>query len=293
MATGIAAPAAHLPGQPASNQAIARLGAVVDAWEHDLGSVVADETYRQDVVRLPRSGVTRESNRPPREGRVLVSELTLIHFDEPSEWIGFRSVSTVDDRRPPAPLPSLVELMNDPSLTWDERWRRVRDISAAFNIGSIARDVNLPTFALAALRTSSQRRFQYTMPRAESVGGERLRVIGFRERARPTLVAGLRGRDVALEGKVWFTDGEWRVRRTQIELRDRVVPLPEEATQVREEELTSRITVTFGPDENVGTWVPLEMRERYDHSWGETTTGHATYGNFRRFRTSGRLIRPR
>jgi hypothetical protein len=34
------------------------------------------------------------------------------------------------------------------------------------------------------------------------------------------------------------------------------------------------------------------MRERYDNSWGETTTGQATYSNFRRFRTSGQLIRP-
>ena len=45
---------------------LARLGACVDAWERELGSVVADEAYDQLVTRLPRSGVTREPNTPPR-----------------------------------------------------------------------------------------------------------------------------------------------------------------------------------------------------------------------------------
>jgi len=47
-----------------------------------------------------------------------------------------------------------------------------------------------------------------------------------------------------------------------------------------------------GPDVQVGAWVPVDMRERYDNSWGEVTTGHARYSNYRRFRTSGRLVRP-
>jgi hypothetical protein len=34
------------------------------------------------------------------------------------------------------------------------------------------------------------------------------------------------------------------------------------------------------------------MRERYDNAWGEVTTGRATYTNYRRFRTSGRIVRP-
>jgi hypothetical protein len=46
-----------------------------------------------------------------------------------------------------------------------------------------------------------------------------------------------------------------------------VLPPPEVGGQARDEELSSRITVVFGPDANVGTWVPVEMRERYDNSW--------------------------
>ena len=93
---------------------------------------------------------------------------------------------------------------------------------------------------------------------------------------------------------MWL-EASGRVRRTEIRLRDRVLPPAaggREEDRVRDEDLASRITVSFRPDQNVGAWVPLEMRERYDNSWGEVTTGHARYSNYRRFRTSARLVRP-
>lgn len=269
----------------------ARLGAAVDRWERELGSVVADEYYQQSVVRLPRSGTTRETNRPPREARTLRSEVTLIHFDDPSDWIGFRHVLAVDGRIPPGRI-SPAEVLDNNDLSWDERWRRVLDISAAFNIGSTARDVNLPTFALAALRTGHQPRFEYSGSASATIDGERMRVLSFRERSRPTLVSGWRGKDLPLSGRVWFT-ATYQVRRTEILIRDRAVPLEEDAHLAREEDLVSRITVDFGHDNAVGTWVPLTMRERYDNAWNETTTCEARYSAFRRFRTTGRLVRPR
>jgi hypothetical protein len=282
-------------GQSGRDDVLARLGAYVDAWERELGSVVADEAYHQSVVRLPGSSVTRVPNRPPRETRELVSAFTLIHFEGGvADWLGFRSVTRVDGKGVAAPGPSLAELMKDDRLSWQERWKRVRDMNAAFNIGSISRDVNIPTFALAALRTVNHPRFRFSRPRSDTVDGKVLTVLELREQARPTLVSGLRGRDVPLNGKVWLDAREGRVRRTEIRLQDRVLPPPEVGGehQTRDEELTSRITVVFGPDSNVGTWVPVEMRERYDNSWGEVTTGRATYANYRKFRTTARLVRP-
>ena len=136
--------------------------------------------------------------------------------------------------------------------------------------------------------------FASQTPRSDTVDGEVLTVLDLREEGRPTLVSGSGGRDVPLNGKVWFDARDGRVRRTEIRLRDRVLPPPEavEEQRKREEDLTSLITVVFGPDANVGTWVPVEMRERYDNSWGEVTTGRATYTNYRRFRTTARLVRP-
>ncbi len=293
---GAMASAAAVGGDQAGRtDVLSRLGAYVDAWERELGSVVADETYEQTVVRTLRSGSVRGASGPPREARLLTSEFTLIHFDEGvSEWIGFRDVKLVDGKPVAVPGPTLNELMNDAQLTWRERWARVRDMSAAFNLGSIARDVNLPTFALAALRTVNQPRFSYSTPRTERLDGELLTAIDLRERVRPTLVSSVDGRDVPLAGTVWFDAHDGRVHRTEVHVRDRV-PAPKESGNEHsapDQDLSSRITVVFGAAPTVQAWVPLGMRERYDNAWGEVTTGRATYANYRRFRTSGRMLRP-
>jgi hypothetical protein len=285
---------AALRAQSETQTNLARLGAYVETWERDLGSVVADERYVQSVARQPRSELSRERLVPPRETRLLISEFTLIRFDDgPTEWVGFRHVISVDGAAVKAPGPSLQELMQDPRLTWRQRWERVRDLSAAHNIGAIARTINLPTFALSALRPGNQRRFRFSPRPAEVSDGETSSVLEFREQGRPTLVSGLGGRDVPLTGRVWFDKRTGRVRRTALELRDHIVPTSDgDGERDRDQELTSRITVDFRQDAVVGTSVPAEMRERYDNSWGEATTGHATYSNYRRFRTSVRLVRP-
>jgi hypothetical protein len=283
-----------LRAQPGAPSNAARLGSYVEAWERDLGSVVADERYVQSVARQPRSELSRERLVPPRESRVLHSEFTLIRFDDgPTEWVGFRHVISVDGLPVKVPGPTLQDLMRDPRLTWRQRWEQVRDLSAAFNIGAIARTINLPTFALSALRPANQSRFRFVSRRADVVGGETSSVLEFREQTRPTLVSGLGGRDVPLRGTVWFDERTGRIRRTRLELRDHIVPTSDgDGERDRDQELASSITVDFAPDANVGVWVPVEMRERYDNSWGETTTGHATYGNYRRFQTSVKLVRP-
>lgn len=274
---------------------LARVGAYVDAWERELGSVVADEDYQQTVKRQQRLGAIDRARRPAVETRRLTSEFTLVHFDEGlAEWLGFRHVKRVDDRPVNDGGPRLNELMNDASLSWRERWRRVRDLSAVFNLGSISRDFNVPTFALAALRTGGHVRFSFSTPRADRLDGTTLTLIEFNERSRPSLVTGSGGRDVLLRGKVWVDAADGRVRRTELTLRDRLyIPTTEPGdAPMQDDLLTSRLTVVFGPDAQVGTWVPVEMREQYDSSNGEQTLGRATYSNYRRFRTGGRVVGP-
>ena len=163
-----------------------------------------------------------------------------------------------------------------------------------FNLGSISRDFNVPTFALAALRTGRHVRFSFSTPRLDRVDGTPLTLIEFNERSRPSLVTGSGGRDVPLRGKVWVDAADGRVRRTELTLRDRLyIPTTEPGdAPMQDDLLTSRLTVVFGPDAQVGTWVPVEMREQYDSSNGEQTLGRATYSNYRRFRTGGRVVGP-
>lgn len=274
---------------------LARVGAYVDAWERELGSVVADEDYHQEVKRQQRLGAIDRARRPAVETRRLTSEFTLVRFDDGlAEWLGFRHVKRVNDTPVDGGGPRLDQVMNDASLTWRERWRRVRDLSAVFNLGAISRDFNVPTFALAALRTARHSRFSFSAPRPDRVEGTTLTLIEFNERTRPTLVAGSGGRDVPLRGKVWVDAADGRVRRTELTLRDRLyIPTSDPGDgPVQDDLLTSRLTVVFGPDAQVGTWVPVEMREQYDSSNGEQTLGRATYSNYRRFRTGGRVVGP-
>jgi hypothetical protein len=177
---------AALRAQPEARTGLARLGAYVETWERDLGSVVADERYLQSVARQPRSELSREPLVPPRQTRLLTAEFTLIRFDDgPIEWVGFRHVLSVDGTAVKVQGPSLEALMQDPGLTWRQRWERVRDLSAAHNIGAIARTINLPTLALSALRPGNQRRFRFSLRRAEVIDGETSSVLDFREQARP------------------------------------------------------------------------------------------------------------
>jgi hypothetical protein len=274
---------------------LARVGVYVDTWERELGSVVADEDYHQEVKRQPRLGAVDRARRPAVETRRLTSEFTLVHFDEgTAEWLGFRRVTRVNDTPVDGDGSRLNQLMNDVSLSWRERWRRVRDLSAVFNLGAISRDFNVPTFALTALRTARHSRFRFSTPRPDRVEGTTLTLVEFTERTRPTLVAGSGGRDVPLRGRVWVDAADGRVRRTELTLRDRLyIPTSEPGEGPQQDDLlTSRLTVVFGPDAQVGTWVPVEMREQYDSSNGEQTLGRATYSNYRRFRTGGRIVGP-
>lgn len=84
--------------QPDVQAALSRLGTYVEAWERDLGSVVADEHYEQAVSRRPRSELSRERLVPAHQTRRLVAEFTFIRLDDgPTDWIGFRRVTRVDD----------------------------------------------------------------------------------------------------------------------------------------------------------------------------------------------------
>ena len=241
---------AIVTGQGDGAATLARMGAYVDAWETELGSVVADEIYRQAVTRLPRSGVVREPGKPAQETRDLVSDFTLIHSRGRLRLDGFRAVKTVDGRAVAEAGPSLNQLLSDARLSWQERWTQVRDRSAAFNLGSIARDINLPTFALAALRTVNQPRFRFTTPRSETVDGEPRQARLSRTGAAHVGVSVRRSRCPAAGQRVARGRGS-RVRRTEIRLRDRIGTPADGAAEEqrkRDEELASRIIVMFGPD---------------------------------------------
>ena len=168
--------------------------------------------------------------------------------------------------------------------------RGLRGESSKFNIGSIYRNFNDPTFALQYLDGRSQRRFQWVRR-----GGERLRGIetikvDFTESARPYFIAAA-GYDLPSAGSVWVDSVTGTVYRTSLQVWD-------PRGRVR-----GRIDVDLARDAKLGLVVPIRMNEEYtsypatgtsvvDMRAGVTIFGTAEYSNFRRFETTGRLITP-
>ena len=95
-------PASSSPGKPGPDDLLPRVGAYVDAWERELGSVVADEAYQQSVVPRAPVGSQVPACRTLRRARLAppgVGVPVLIHFDDGvSHWLGFRSVVRVDGK---------------------------------------------------------------------------------------------------------------------------------------------------------------------------------------------------
>jgi hypothetical protein len=180
------------------------------------------------------------------------------------------------------------------------RLRRLRDEGARFNLGRIYRNFNDPTLVLQFLDPAFQPRFDFTMLGAEKANGVDAWKVRFSERSRPTLIQ--RGTlqaatmDLVSSGTVWIARTDGSVVRTALTAKD-------ESTNT-----TADIVVDYRLDPKLGLNVPVKMSEVYVQqslaniapSSGppRVATRHeriecvATYSNYRRFETSGRLVTP-
>jgi hypothetical protein len=95
----------------------------------------------------------------------------------------------------------------------------------------------------------------------------------------PTVIR-QQNRDLPVRGSFWIDPATGRVLRTFLELADAAG------------DLRGSITVQYGPHPKFDVLVPLEMREAYTSSSGEEVTAVASYSDFRRFETAGRIIVP-
>jgi hypothetical protein len=157
--------------------------------------------------------------------------------------------------------------------------------SARYNIGRVRRNVNVPTFALMMVRASEQSRFSFEKREEGRLAGMLTWALAFEERARPTLIRGSGGADLPATGIISVDPASGRVIETQFST-------DEPSTQVR-----THITVKYRPNQKLGIWVPIEMRERYHvrpaNSFAEQHIDCvATYSNFRRFEVNVKLRVP-
>jgi hypothetical protein len=195
-----------------------------------------------------------------------------------------RNVLTLDGRPVPDSQNRLSDALGDTSVGRRTRLRRLLNESARFNLGGIHRNLNFPTLALLFLDPALQSRFAFTSAGRERINGVETQKIGFDERSRPTVIQD-NGADLVSRGAMWLADADGTVVRTRLELR---IPLSETVASV---------DVDYRPDTKLGRWVPARMRETYLQSRAsirvESIDCVATYSNFRRFETFGRIILPK
>jgi hypothetical protein len=266
-----------VPLRAADSQPLVRLlqdaGAYVRSFEDHFALVISDEDYRQHA--------TGQYYPAPRNRRTQ-SEMLFFWMPDAGTWLTVRNVQTADGRTVVDSQNRLQRVLGDNDAERLTRLRRLLDESARFNLGAIVRNFNYPTLVLSYLDPSVQSRFVFTVEGRERVNGVDAWKIAYEERARPTVIQ-QDGADRESRGAIWMTDRDGIVVRTRLELR---LPL---------RETISAIEVDYRRDAKLDMWVPARMHETYLHSRAMTIAESidcvATYSNFRRFETSGRIVK--
>jgi hypothetical protein len=260
--------------EPDLAELLARAAAYVAAYERELGSLVAEERYTQQLLpTIVGSGFLPTT-------RELLSEFLLVRLPGATpEWAGYRNVLRLNGHAVPQ-RDRQFDALAFKNSTDDAiaLWQRLNEESARYNLGRITRTVNVPTLALIVLRADRQAQFTFRMTdareRVESVPAVRL---AYDELAPPTLVADLNGQSVFVSGRVWLAENDGRVLRTEFVTRFRGVPP------------FAKITVEYGRDSRLNVWVPTRMEEHYSLERTQVRCV-ARYSNYRRFETGARIV---
>jgi len=282
-----AEPPAQAASQPSLDQLLDRVAQYVTRFQDDFAIVISDEQYVQkDVVQI-ESGQVRS-----RAQRRIRSETVFAWLLEQQSWLIARKVLSVDGTPVPDSKERLDAVLGETGPARNARLQRLRDEGARFNIGRIYRNFNDPTFVLQLLAPGFQSRFAFTILGVEKDSWK----VAFSERTAPTVVQTPTSKNLLSSGTVWIGRAQAAIVRTELAVKD-----PSANT-------TADISVDYRFDPRLGIGVPVRMEEVYKQSvitniapagsprrllttW-ERIECVATYSNYRRFETSGRLVPP-
>jgi len=273
---------------PALETVLSRAGDYVVRFQHDLSSIVAGETYVQDVSEVSGPGRLAAQPRNRTQHRELTSDLLLVRASDTGEWVQFRDVLEVDGKPVRDRSERLTDLFLKPSPLQSEQVRRVVDESARYNIGSIDRTINVPLLPLRVLDPHNQNRFEFKLDE-QTTGGDdasaaehglpssprftiatEVWVVSYREVRHDTIVRTTKHKDLPIRGRFWIEPDTGRVLMSEL--------------VARNDDVDAKINVSYQSEPLLGLLVPIEMHELY-MSWRDSTRieGTATYGRFRRF----------
>jgi hypothetical protein len=158
------------------------------------------------------------------------------------------------------------------------RARATAEGNARFNLGH-PRSLNVPTLPLELLSRRHAGAFDIAVEGDVRVSGRAVTRLAFRERPPGAIVAYDATRFLRARVRAWVAADDGAVLRAEVELD----PPGWSGSH--------RVEVHFAPDPRAGLIVPVRLTESF--TGRERGDGVATYGNYRRFRTTGRVLPPR
>lgn len=260
------------PPDTSTRAVVAAAAAYVKAYQNQLTSVIADETYTQRII----DQVPRDPEIPP--ARTLTSEIFFMVAGD--GWMTIRDVMAVDGRaREDRPVLEEELKRLPPTQVADS----FKTYNSRFNLGRTFRNFNEPTLSLLVLDDEHRSRFSFDRTTlVVRAGGRPIVVLSFTEKQRPTLIRDVTYGPVYSKGELDIEAGSGTIRRAR--LTASVGPMRVE------------LTTTYEPDERLGIWVPVSFREHYlagrrrgSLTEREEIVCEATYDNYRRFETSIRI----
>ncbi len=230
-------------------------------YEKAFSVVVAEESYVQSLLTMMGGRMTRQE-------RTLRSDVLETSVGQ-GDWVAFRDVFEVDGQKIRDRDTRLQKLFLDAPAEALTQSRRIVAESARYNLGSLQRNINVPTMALTYLRAVNQGRSVFADAGRQDVDGVSAVMLTFVERARPTIVRSAT-KDLPATGRFWIEPATGKVLKSEVTILGASSP--------------AKIAVSYGPVPKMAMWAPVLMREEYDATDGrERVRGEARYSNFRQF----------
>jgi len=248
---------------------LVRVSNYLASYLQQFSSVVAEEDYEQQLDKAVKTVLV---NAPYHVSRRVVSDLLLVRVEGPDVWVPFRDVISVNGKPVREREERLRKLfLEDPARAMQDGLR-ITEEGARYNLGSVYRTLNFPTLPLVFLMPSHIAGFRFESGGEEPVDGATAIQIDYKEAGHPTVMRQANSRaDLPASGSLWVDPVSGRIIRTRVITTDGTFHM--------------ETTVTYGLDERLDLWVPVEMKETYRQR-DETITGTARYSNFRRFQVT-------
>ena len=258
--------ASPLKAQPPDVDAMLEKAAdYVDAYKRDFVGLVAEESYRQEVIgRRTRTDFRGFPIEAPRQRRDLKSDILYVRMPDADRWLQFRDVFEVDGKPVRDRAERLAKLFLQPSRSVEKQAKDIDAESARFNIGDVSRTINMPLLALSVLESSSRPWYSFTGTRKKETWE-----IEFREERGGTLIRTTGNQSMPSHGHFSIEASTGRVLSSEL--------VAESST------IQARIDVTYSPEASLQLLVPREMREKYESKDGCVIEGRANYTKFRRY----------